>query len=149
MKWQDIQHKKASIFKRLVGVQKETFSKMVEELRRIKQLSKHKVAGNKRGPKPKMCIEDELLMLLMYYREYRTFLHISSDYGISEAQCWRIITTLEKQLIKSELFHLPGKKTLQEVNNFEFVLVDVAETPIERPKKNSENIIQEKRKSTH
>ncbi len=84
----------------------------------------------------------------MYYREYRTFLHISSDYGISEPQCWRIITGLEQLLIKSKLFHLPGKKVLQQANSFEIVLVDVAESPIERPKKNKENTTLEKRKST-
>jgi hypothetical protein len=33
-------------------------------------------------------------------------------------------------------------------DNFEIVLVDVAEMPIERPKKNKEGIIQE-RKKTH
>jgi hypothetical protein len=75
-------------------------------------------------------------MMLIYYREYRTFLHISADYGISETQCWLIITDLEKLLIKSNLFHLPGKKVLQVANNFEIVLVDVAENQIERPKKN-------------
>jgi hypothetical protein len=54
-------------------------------------------------------------------------LHISSDYGISEAQCWRIITNLERMLIKSKLFHLPGKKVLRSENSFEVVLIDVTE----------------------
>jgi len=121
---------------------------MSEEAVRLAPSSVHKIEGKKRGPKPKLSIEDKLLMLLMYYREYRTFLHISSDYGISEAQCWRIITGLEELLIKSKLFHLPGKKVLQEANNFEIVLIDVAESPIERPKKNKKNITQAKRKGT-
>jgi hypothetical protein len=54
--------------------------------------------------------------------------------------------SLEQLLIKSKLFHLPGKKVLQQANSFEIVLV--AESPIERPKKNDENITREKRKST-
>lgn len=148
MKWKDIEHYKQPVFKRLTGVNKSTFIKMSEEAVRLAPGSVHKIAGKKRGPKPKLSIEDKLLMLLMYYREYRTFLHISSDYGISEAQCWRIITGLEELLIKSKLFHLPGKKVLQEANNFEIVLIDVAESPIERPKKNKENITQAKRKGT-
>jgi len=43
---------------------------------------------------------------------------------------------LRKAFDKSNLFHLPGKKVLQVANNFEIVLVDVAENQIERPKKN-------------
>lgn len=148
MKWQEIKNHKATVFKRLTGVSKETFIVMSSEAERLAPASIHKIHGAKRGPKPKLSIEDKLLMLLMYYREYRTFLHISSDYGISEPQCWRIITSLERLLIKSKLFHLPGKKVLQQANSFEIVLVDVAESPIERPKKNSENTIQAKRKNT-
>jgi len=87
-------------------------------------------------------------MLLMYYREYRTYSHIGADYGVSEAQCWRIITTIEKWLLKSELFHLSGKKKLTESDvEWDVVIVDVSEHPIERPKKNSENTIRAKRKN--
>ena len=146
MKWEDIKNYKASVFKRLTGVSRETFKVMGSETNRLAPPSIHKIQGAKRGPKPKLSIEDKLLMLLMYYREYRTFLHISSDYGISEAQCWHIVTSLERLLIKSKLFHLPGKKVLQQANTFEIVLVDVAESPIEHPKKNKESITQGKRK---
>lgn len=148
MKWDAIKNHNPPVFKRLTGVSKDTFRAMITEAVRLAPKSTHKVKGLKRGPKTKLSIEDKLLMLLMYYREYRTFLHISSDYGISEAQCWRIITDLERLLIKSELFHLPGKKVLEQANSFEVVLVDVAESPIERPKKNSENTTLVKRKNT-
>lgn len=147
MKWDAIKDYKPAVFKRLTGVSKDTFMVMISEATRLAPKSNHKIKGTKRGPKPKLGIEDKLLMLLMYYREYRTFLHISSDYGISEAQCWRIITELEMLLIKSEKFHLPGKKVLQQANSFEIVLVDVAESPIERPKKNNGNIIQARRRN--
>lgn len=148
MKWDEIKHKPPVVFKRLVGVHKSTFDKMVEEIIKQSPPSEHKIVGERRGPKPKLSVEDKLLMMLMYYREYRTFLHISSDYGISEAQCWRIITSLERMLIKSKLFHLPGKKMLRQENNFEVVLIDVTESPIERPKKNNANTIQERKRNT-
>ena len=55
---------------------------------------------------------------------------------------------MEKWLIKSELFHLPGKNMLAKSDvEWEVVIVDVSEHPIERPKKNNGNIIQGKRKS--
>ena len=149
MKWKNVKQLSAEKFKRLVGVTRETFDNMVSEYKRLLPLSKYKVPGKKRGPKPTLRKEDELLMMLMYYREYRTFYHISGDYGMSEAQCWRIITTAEKLLIKSELFHLPGKKKLLgEEMEWEVVLVDASEHSIERPKKNSGSITQAKRKNT-
>ncbi len=84
--------------------------------------------------------------MLMYYRECRTFLHISIAYEISEAQCWRIVRKMEDLLIKSKLFHFLGKKKLVEsATDWEVVIIDVGETPIERPKKNSESITQAKR----
>jgi hypothetical protein len=133
-------------FRRLTGVKRSTFEKMCFIIKTVKtQRRKHP----KRGSESKLCIEDQLLMMLMYHREYRTFMHIGTDYGISESQCWRIVTDLENILIQSNAFCLPGKKALTKSNvKWSVVLVDVGESPVERPKKNSGDIIQGKRKST-
>ena len=74
-------------------------------------------------------------MLLMYYREYRSFAHIGANFDMSEAQGWRIITGLEERLIKSELFHLERKQLLRSETHWQMVVVDVGEHPVERPKK--------------
>jgi len=149
MKWRSIRHLQGSSFKRLVGINRDTFEKMVSEAIRLSKESQHKVPGKKRGPKSCLSKKDEVLMLLMYYREYRTFYHIAISYGISEAQCWRIVTGLEQLLIKSNLFHLPGKKKLVEDGRiWEVVLIDASEHNIERPKKSKDSTIQGKRKST-
>ena len=135
-----------SQFQRLTGVKRRTFDKMVFIVTTVKQQRrKHP----KRGHKSELGIEDQLLMMLMYYREYRTYMHIAVDYGISESQCWRIINDLENILIQSKAFSLPGKKALVKSNiKWSVVLIDVAESPVERPKKNSAGIIQAKRRDT-
>lgn len=146
MQWKKLpQNLSEQQFQRLTGVKRGTFEKMCFIIKSVKaQKRKHP----NRGKAPKLSIEDQLLMLLMYYREYRTFMHIAVDYGISESQCWRIITGLEKILIESGAFNLPGKKALQKSDTqWSVVVVDVGESPVERPKKNSEGIIQAKRKS--
>jgi hypothetical protein len=121
---------------------------MVAEIKRSKKPSKHKLPGKKRGAKPKLSAEEELLMMLMYYREYRTFFHTGAEFGVSETQCWRIVTGIEKILIRSQTFHLPGKKKLLESDNeWEVVIVDASEHTIERPKKNSDNFTQGKRRN--
>jgi hypothetical protein len=149
MKWKTVKTLKDGKFKRLVGVGRDTFDKMVSEIKKAIKPSKHKVPGKKRGPKPKLRAEDELLVLLMYYREYRTFYHTGLEFGISEAQCWRIVTKIEKILLACQMFHLPGKKKLLESDTeWEVVLVDASEHSIERPKKNSEGITPGRRRNT-
>lgn len=144
MRYRAIQNYAPSIFKRLTGVKRSTFELMVSYIQEYKQ--SHRKHLHKGRP-PITSIADQVLMLLMYYREYRTFLHISVTYGISEMHCWRIITQTEKILLTSPTFHLPGKKVLHEAgNDFEIIVVDVSEHPIERPKKNSAGITPVKRK---
>lgn len=75
-------------------------------------------------------------MSLEYLREYRTYFHISKSYGISESTCYRNCRWIEDTLIKDGTFSLPGKKELLKSDvEYEVVLIDVTETPIERPKK--------------
>lgn len=150
MRWQQIKKLSAPQFKRIVGVRLASYIKMVEQAKQRAPKSTHKRAGKKRGPKPKLNWYDKVLMMLMYYREYRTFAHIACSYNISEAQCWRIITWLEGELIKSKLFRLPGKKKLVESNiEWKAVIIDVSEHSIERPKKSKDNIIQARKRNIH
>ena len=137
----------AERFKRVVGVKPTTFQVMVEEYKasEIERKKTHKVGGRK----PKLCEEDRVLLMLEYYREYRTLHHISIDYGISEGQASKTVRAIEKVLIKSGKFSLPGKKVLHDASNtIEYVVVDATESQIQRPKKSSEITIQERRSST-
>src|SRR5580698_10416234 len=125
MFWKQIQNLPDKRFKRLTGVKREVFLQMLDAV-------------------------NNLLVMLMYYREYRTQEHIGITYGISESRVCEIIQDMENILIKDKRFHLPGKKALLESSSeIEVVLIDVAESPIERPKKNNASIIQAKRKSIH
>ena len=77
-------------------------------------------------------------MALEYIREYRTYFHIATNYGISESVAYKIIRWIENTLIKHPDFALPGRKALLKNDmEYEVVLVDASETPIERPKKKS------------
>lgn len=141
MQWKEVSKLSDSQFQRLVGVKRNTFTKMLEVVG-LKQ--KQRISN--RGRPSRIAIENQLLIMLMYYREYRTFFHISVAYSISEAQCWRVVRKMEDSLIKSQLFHLPGKKQLaQSGTSWEVVVIDVGESPIERPKKNNAPITPAKR----
>jgi hypothetical protein len=135
MFYKDVEKLSSTQFKRLTGVKREVFKQMLDVVNESKAGSRKHPS---RGTPPKLSHADKLLLLLMYYREYRTQFHIGVPYGISESRVCEIIKETENILIRDSRFHLPGKKSLlQEENHFEAVLIDVTDIPVERPKKNS------------
>ncbi len=140
MRYETIKHLKDRDFKRLTGVQRETFELMLDVIEKgLRDF----------GRPPKLGRADQLLMTLMYWREYRTEFHIAQSYGISEATVCRTIQKVEDTLVRSGKFRLPGKKALQASDTvFEVVLVDASEQPIERPKKAQNSTTVAKRSDT-
>ena len=129
-------------FKQIIGVTKETFRAMLDILRKA-YAEKHR----RRGRHTKLSLEDQLLMSLKYWRQYITQKELAFEFGVGEATVHDTIVWVEDTLIKSEEFRLPGKKALLDDNEIKIILVDVTESPIERPKKNSADGIQEKRRN--
>ena len=145
MKYEKINEYNENKFRRITGVKRATFEKMVEILKKS-YAEKHK----RRGRKPKLSIENQLLAALEYWREYRTYAHIAASYGIAESNIYRSIKWIENTLIKDGTFSLPGKKELLKSDTeYEVVLIDATETPVERPQKNKESITQERKKDIH
>ncbi len=148
MFWKKIKNHEKKGFKRLTGVELKTFKMMAKEVK-SHDAKKNQKKGNSRSRPFKLSTEDQILMTLMYYREYRTQYHIGETYGLHESNVGKTIRRIEQILKKCKKFALPGKEKLSGTNHqFEVILVDATESPIERPKKNSTYITQVKRKST-
>ena len=144
MSYEQVKDLPSADFKRYSGVQPETFQRMVEVV--STHLSKKRRVS---GRPTKLAVEDQVLMTLEYWREYRTFFHIATSWGIHESSVWRTIRRVEDILTKSTALKLPGKKVLQPSDHeIEFIVVDVAETPVERPKKSSNLTIAARRSGT-
>lgn len=105
MKYETIKEYNSKQFRRITGVKRTTFEKMVEILRKS-YAEKHR----RRGRKPKLNIENQLLAALEYWHEYRTYAHIATSYGIAESNIYRNIKWIEETLIKDGTFSLLGKK---------------------------------------
>ena len=135
MKYDKIKSYPDAQFRRITGAKRNTFEKMVEIL-----VAAEKIKKAMGGRPNTLNIEDRLLMALEYLREYRTYAHIAASYGLSESNAFENIRWVEDTLIKSKEFSLPGRKALAKSDNeFEIILIDATESPIERPKKNSVN----------
>ena len=144
MKYEKIAGYTEEKFRRITGVKRTTFEKMVEILRKG-YVEKHR----RRGRTPKLSIEDLLLATLEYLREYRTYAHIAASYGIAESNIYRGIKWVEDTLIRDGTFSLPGRKAVQKSDmEYEVILVDATESPIERPKKNKDGTILERKNGT-
>ncbi|MCC0179866.1 transposase family protein, partial [Waterburya agarophytonicola K14] len=106
MKYWKARKLSARKFKRFCGIERKTFPLMV---RLVKAQQKFK---KKPGCPSKLVVEDQILIALQYWREYRTYFHISLDWKVSESTVFRLVRKIENILIKSRKFSLPGKKKL-------------------------------------
>ena len=130
MRYESAKNLKNSDFKRSYGVYFDTFKDMVKVVKVERMLKK------KTGRKDKLTIEDQVLMTLSYWREYRTYFHTGQDWEINESTAYRIIRRVEDMLIQSGLFALSGKKKLIEPDSeIKTIVIDVTEHEVERPKK--------------
>lgn len=127
-------------FKRLVGVTLKVFKLMV------KVIEEYEV-GKTAGRKSKLSPEDKVLMTSQYLREYPSLLRLAVDWGIHESTAQRIVTKTEEMLLQSKDFHLPGQKAVKE-SHWDIVIIDVAEMPMERPKKTAQVLLRQE-KTTH
>jgi hypothetical protein len=144
MTYKQIKNLNEQEFKRLCGVKPKSFQEMVEVLKPELPQPKQK------GGQPKLSREDQLLITLEYWREYRTYFHIAQSWGVHESTVCRIVHRVEDKLINSKKFSLPGKKALlKEESEWSVVIVDVGESPIERPQKNSKTTTVARKKDTH
>jgi len=105
-------------------------------------LKEAELLKKKQGRRSKLTLENQLLLTLNYWREYRTQYHLAATYDIHESNANRIIQKVENILIGSGKFSLPNKREVQETE-WIVVLVDATETPIERPKKTEEILLRQ------
>ncbi|BAG40676.1 transposase [Orientia tsutsugamushi str. Ikeda] len=116
---------------------------MVDILRQADGLKK-----SKGWSKNKLNLDEQLLMVLEYLREYSTYFHIGQNYGISESSAYKAVKWVEDTLVKHSNFALPDRKALMKSDmNYEVVLIDATESPIKRHKKTKILLFRKEEKS--
>jgi hypothetical protein len=146
-----------SDFKRLYGVSKETYKTMIQEVAKSRL--------GKRGSPSKLLIPDQILLTLQYLRgagdapppesielsfiwlltgEFMNQQHgeLSKELKIFWSSVHRLLKAVPAMTriprVNSAKFRLPSQRQLQQAQTeIEVIVIDVAETEIERPKKAS------------
>ena len=101
MRYEEAKHLNNSQFKHLCAVPHPLFQEMTEVLEQAEQ---QKVKSGRPSP---LTTQDQLLLTLQYWREYRALFHISTDWGISESAACRCVHRVEERLHVSGRFALP------------------------------------------
>ena len=131
MSYREIQTLSGAEFKRLCGVSRATFDAMVEVVR--PSLDRQ----GRRGGQAKLSVEDQVLVALAYWREYRSLFHIGVSWGLHETTVGRIVRKVEDLLIRCGKFRLPSQRQLYQPGwEWKVMMLDVGEVEIERPQKN-------------
>lgn len=121
--------KRPAEFTRLVGVNYGTFQIILEKLEneiiRYKQLKPMR----QRGLKGSVPIADQLLLTLIYLRQYHTFLQLGEMFSISESYAQKRYTFISQRLMKA--LDLPNDKSLTAESLK--IVADVTEQELERP----------------
>ena len=138
MKYENLIQRSDREFKRLTGVTPVLFHEMLQvtteaESRKIKSGRPHTLG-----------LADQLLLTLSYLRHYHTQLELAAIYGLSESNVCRTIRKTEDALVHSNRFSLPKHKNPGD----QTVIIDVTESPVERPKKTAA-VLQRQEKAAH
>ena len=134
--------KKPSEFTRLVGVGYGTFEIILEKLKAEIISYKQAKPMRQRGLTSSLAIEDQLLLTLIYLRQYHTFLQLGEMFSISESYAFKRYQYISKRLLKA--LDLPNDQALTAENLK--VVADVSEQPIERPVKKQKSYYSGKKK---
>jgi hypothetical protein len=101
MSYEQIKDLEPALFKRYCGVKPETFRRMIKVV--TDHLAETRI---KSGRPPKLSVEDQVLMTLEYWREYRTFFHLARSWGVHESSVLAHDPTSGRFIDHIESFHL-------------------------------------------
>ncbi len=123
--------KKPAEFTRLVGVNYGTFEIILEKLEAEIVRYKQAKPMRQRGLKSSLTLADQLLLTLIYLRQYHTFLQLAEMFSISESYAHKRYTFISKRLLEG--LDLPNDKAL--TTDSLKIVIDVTEQELERPVK--------------
>ena len=102
MKYEEVSKYSDKKFKRVVGVNRTTFQRMMEILEKEYRERHH------RGRSTKLGIEDMLLVAMEYWYEKRTYEQIAASYGLAASNVCRSIKWIESVFEQDGTFQAPS-----------------------------------------
>ena len=126
-----------AVFSRMVGINYGTFTIILEKLRKAIIGYENEQLTRKRGKRCSLILEDQLLLALLYLRNYDTLLNIGFQFGISESYAQKRFTFTRMLLLRC--LDLPNEEALKDAISGNKIAIDVTEQAIERPLENQKD----------
>ena len=133
---------KAKTILRLTGVKSGEFLEIVKQVQPLWENFQNSKKVSGRSSKLK-TLEDEVLMLLIYYRFYVTFHFLGLWFDLDQSNIYRHIKRLEPML--ASVIKIKKSRELTQ-NDLETILIDATEVQIQRPKKKQREFYSGKQK---
>jgi hypothetical protein len=130
------QSKNPAVFLRLTGMSPGTFQIILEKFKREIEIYVSEHWARNKGRKCSLSPENQLLLCILYLRDYTTFIKLGLQFGISESYAQKRYTFSKKMLLRC--LELPDEQSLRESLETNLIAVDVTEQAIERPVKNQQ-----------
>ena len=130
----------------MVGVSYGTFAIILQKIEAEHQKYLLEHPKRKCGVKSKLSLAEQLLLRLLYLRNYETLLKVGSDFGISESYAQKRYTFIK--MLPLRCLDLPDEQVLKDALSGNQVAVDVTERMIERPLENQQDYYSGKKRYT-
>lgn len=129
-------------FSRLTGVSTELFGEMVEKIRPLWDVRRDNFDEGGRiynlpGP------EDHVSAMLIYYRCYITYVFMGFLFNSHETTVMRSVSRIERIAVK--VIHIEKKREISR-EEVEYLITDVTEQPVQRPKRRQKKYYSGKKK---
>lgn len=145
--FQDYKEKPCADFQRLTGVNKGTFEILLGKYQEGVSAYLSEKPKRKCGVQVGLSLENQLLLCLLYLREYHTLLELGAQFGISESYAQKRYVFAKGILLK--VLQCPDIACLTTTIETNLVAVDVTEQPIERPLEGQEDYYSGKKTPYH
>jgi len=125
-------------FRRLTGLSVEAYRHLLAQVEPAWQAAQakrrarpHRQRKPGAGPKFALCVADQLLMLLIYYRTYVSHVFLAFLFGVDDSTVCRNIRFLEPLL--TGIFRIPERKVELQPDEIREAFFDGTEQPRNRP----------------
>ena len=129
-------------FSRLTGVSTELFGKMVEKIHPLWDVRRDNFDEGGRIYNLSE-LEDHVLAMLIYYRCYITYVFMGFLFNSHETTVMRSVSRIERIAVK--VIHIEKKREISR-EEVEYLITDVTEQPVQRPKRRQKKYYSGKKK---
>jgi hypothetical protein len=114
-----------AVFLRLTGMNPGTFQIILEKFKKEIEVYVSEHWARNKGRKCSLSLENQLLLCILYLRDYTTFVKLGLQFGISESYAQKRYVFTKKMLLRC--LELPDEQSLKESLETNLTVIELVE----------------------